>query len=86
MKMTNTFHVSVPQELEQFLEKRVKEKNYRSRGSYVQELIRQDQMRAEKVKLTNMLLMGLASEREKMTKKKWDALRDETASQISKNK
>lgn len=86
MKMTNTFHVSVPQELEQFLEKRVKEKNYRSRGSYVQELIRQDQMRAEKVKLTNMLLMGLASEREKMTKKKWDALRDETVSQISKNK
>ena len=70
MKMTNTFHVSVPQELERFLEKRVKEKNYRSRGSYVQELIRQDQMRAEKVKLTNMLLMGLASEREKMTKKK----------------
>ena len=86
MKMTNTFHVSVPQELEQFLEKRVKEKNYRSRGSYVQELIRQDQMRAEKVKLTNMLLMGLASERENMTKKKWDALRDETVSQISKNK
>ena len=81
--MTSTFHVSVSQELEQFLERRIKEKSFRSRGSYVQELIRQDQIRAEKVKLTNMLLVGLASEREKITQKKWNTLRDKTVAEIN---
>ncbi len=82
--MANTFHVSVPEAMEQFIEKRVKEKSFRSRGSYVQELIRQDQLRGEKVKLTHMLLVGLASEREKMTRRKWNALRNETVKQIAK--
>jgi Arc/MetJ-type ribon-helix-helix transcriptional regulator len=83
LKMANTFHVSVPEAMEHFIEKRVKEKSFRSRGSYVQELIRQDQLRSEKVKLTHMLLVGLASEREMMTRKKWNTLRSETVKQIA---
>lgn len=83
--MASTFHISIPESMEKFVDNRVKDKNFKSRGSYVQELIRQDQLRAEKVKLTNMLLVGLASEHTTMTKAKWDKLRDKTVSEISKN-
>ena len=84
--MATTFHISIPESMESFIESRVKDKNFKSRGSYVQELIRQDQLRAEKVKLTNMLLVGLASEHTTMTKSKWDKLRDKTVSEITNNK
>lgn len=70
MTSTNTFHISIPETMTNFIATRIKDKNFKSRGSYVQELIRQDQLRAEKVKLTNMLLVGLASERSEMTKEK----------------
>ena len=82
--MSTTFHVSVPKHMEEFVEKRVKEKCFKTRGSYVQELIRQDQLRAEKVKLTNMLLVGLASKQKTIGKKGWNALRDEKMKQLKK--
>ncbi len=84
--MTSSFHVSVSGDMKTFVQKRVKEKKYRSQGSYVQDLIRQDQLRAEKVKLTNMLLVGLASGQEEMTEKKWNKIKSETVRKIGKNK
>jgi len=84
--MASTFHISIPETMENFVTNRVKDKNFKSRGSYVQELIRQDQLRSEKVKLTNMLLVGLASVHSTMTKSKWDSLRDKTVAEIANNK
>ncbi len=82
--MTTSFHVSISGDMKTFVQKRIKEKKYRSRGSYVQDLIRQDQLRAEKVKLTNMLLVGLASGQGEMTEEKWDKFKKETVCKISK--
>lgn len=72
--------------MEDFVTNQVKDKNFKSRGNYVQDLIRQDQLRSEKVKLTNMLLVGLASKHTTMTKKRWDDLRDKTVSDIERKK
>ena len=82
--MTTSFHVSISGDMKTFVQKRIKEKKYRSRGSYVQDLIRQDQLRAEKVKLTNMLLIGLASGQEEMTEEKWDEFKKGAVRKISK--
>jgi len=84
--MANTFHISIPEAMESFVSNQVKDKNFKSLGSYVQELIRQDQIRSEKVKLTHMLLVGLASKHTTMTKEKWGDLRDKTVSEIANNK
>jgi len=84
--MANTFHISIPETMEKFVTNRVKDKNFKSRGSYVQELIRQDQLRSEKVKLTNKLLIGLASKHTIMTEEKWNNLRNTTVSEIANNK
>ena len=81
--MANTFHISIPESMDGFINSRVKDKNFKSRGSYVQELIRQDQLRAEKVELTNKLLIGLASKHTIMNKAKWQNLRDKTVADIS---
>ncbi len=87
MATTSTFHISIPSSMEQFVVRRVAENNYKSRGSYVQNLIQRDQLRAEKVKLANALLVGLASEREEMTPQKWRDFRNETLTKIAqKNK
>ena len=80
--MANTFHISIPESMDSFVSNRVKDKNFKSRGSYVQELIRQDQLRAEKVELTNKLLIGLASKHTTMNKAKWQNLRDKTIADI----
>jgi Arc/MetJ-type ribon-helix-helix transcriptional regulator len=84
--MANTFHISLPENIDAFVTNRVKDRNFKSKGSYVQDLIRQDQLRTEKVKLTNMLLEGLASQHSVMSEDKWQKLKDKTVSEIIKNK
>lgn len=84
--MANTFHISIPSSMEHFVTHRVKDKNFKSKGGYIQDLIRQDQLRSEKVKLTNLLLMGLASKHSPMSKTKWKSLKDKTVTDISDNK
>ena len=84
--MANTFHISLPENINSFVKNRVKERNFKSKGSYIQDLIRQDQLRTEKVKLTNMLLEGLASQHVVMTKDKWQKLKDKTVTEITNNK
>ena len=81
--MANTFHISIPDSMEKFVNHRVRDKNFKSKGGYIQDLIRQDQLRAEKVKLTNLLLMGLASKHSPMDKVKWQNLKDKTVKDIS---
>ena len=81
--MANTFHISLPKNIDTFVAKRVKDRNYKSKGSYIQDLIRQDQLRTEKVKLTNLLLQGLASQHTTMTQDKWQKLKDSTVTEIS---
>ena len=83
--MANTFHVSIPDSMENFVNYRVRDKNFKSKGGYIQDLIRQDQLRAEKVKLTNLLLMGLASKHTPMSKTKWQSLKDKTVIDIKNN-
>lgn len=84
--MANTFHISLPKNIDSFVAKRVKERNFKSKGSYVQDLIRQDQLRTEKVKLTNMLLEGLASQHSVMTEDNWQELKNKTVTEITNNK
>lgn len=81
--MANTFHISLPDNIDTFVVNRVKDRNYKSKGSYIQDLIRQDQLRTEKVKLTNMLLEGLASQHTVMNQDKWQKLKDNTIAKIS---
>ncbi len=83
--MANTFHISIPDSMEDFVNNRVQDKNFKSKGGYVQDLIRQDQLRTEKVKLTNLLLVGLASKHSPMSKNKWQNLKNKTITDI-KNK
>ncbi len=84
--MANTFHISIPDSMEYFVNKRVQDKNFKSKGGYIQDLIRQDQLRTEKVKLTNLLLVGLASKHLPMNKKKWQNFKDTTVAEIKNNK
>ena len=84
--MANTFHISLPENIDSFVANRVKDRNFKSKGSYIQDLIRQDQLRTEKVKLTNMLLEGLASQHAVMTEDKWQNLKDKTVLDITNNK
>jgi Arc/MetJ-type ribon-helix-helix transcriptional regulator len=81
--MANTFHISLPEHIDAFVTNRVKDRNFKSKGSYIQDLIRQDQLRTEKVKLSNMLLQGLASKHTQMNKDKWQKLKDKTVAEIS---
>jgi Arc/MetJ-type ribon-helix-helix transcriptional regulator len=74
---TKSFHVSIPDYMQSFVEERIAERFHKSPGSYVHELIRQDQLHAEKIKLTNMLLVGLASGEEKMKKGEWKEMQQE---------
>ena len=83
---SNTFHVSIPSYMQSFVSERIKERFHKSPGAYVQELIRQDQLRAEKIKLTNMLLVGLASKKVKMTRSKWKELEEKAVSNIKNSK
>lgn len=80
--MANTFHISIPDSMEHFVNNRVQDKNFKSKGGYVQDLIRQDQLRTEKVKLTNLLLVGLASKHSPMNKNKWQDLKNKTITDI----
>ena len=82
---TKTFHVSTPSHMQKFAEERIKERFHKSPGSYVHELIRQDKLRAEKIKLTNMLLVGLASGEEKMKKNEWKKMQEEALDSVNKN-
>ncbi len=81
---TKSFHVSIPDYMQSFVEERIAERFHKSPGSYVHELIREDQLRAEKIKLTNMLLVGLASNEEKMTKVRWKKLEDRAINRLKK--
>ena len=81
--MANTFHISLPENMDSFVTNRVKDKNFKSKGGYVQDLIRQDQLRTEKVKLTHLLLQGLASQHSVMNKNKWQKLKNKTVAEIS---
>ncbi len=83
---TKTFHISIPDYMQSFVQEKIKEQFHKSPGSYVHELIRQDHLRSEKVKLTNMLLVGLASERVKMTNARWKNLESRVANRIKKSK
>ncbi len=83
---SKTFHVSISSYMQPFVEERIKERFHKSPGAYVQELIRQDQLRAEKIKLTNMLLVGLASKKAKMTKQRWEKLKKKTIQEIKDGK
>ena len=83
---SNTFHVSIPSYMQSFVSERIKERFHKSPGAYVQELIRQDQLRAEKIKLTNMLLVGLASGEEKMKKGEWEKMQKEAIDSVNKDK
>jgi Arc/MetJ-type ribon-helix-helix transcriptional regulator len=80
--MANTFHISIPDSMERFVNNRVSDKNFKSKGGYVQDLIRQDQLRTEKVQLTNLLLVGLASKHLPMNKNKWQDLKNKTMTDI----
>ncbi len=82
--MANTFHISLPKNIDSFVTNRVKERNFKSKGSYIQDLIRQDQLRSEKVRLTNMLLEGLASQHSEMSEDKWHRLKSKTVVNITK--
>ena len=83
---SNTFHISIPRHMQSFVDERIKERFHKSPGSYVHELIRQDQLRAEKIKLTNMLLVGLASGEREMTKQRWNKLKKKTIQEIKDGK
>jgi len=85
MSKATTFHVSVPESMNAFIEQRVKDKNHRTRGMYVQDLIRRDQLLAEKVKLTNMLLTGLASQKIEMSPENWAEMRSGARKKITAN-
>ena len=84
--MANTFHISIPESMQHFVDTRVIDKNFKSKGGYIQDLIRQDQLRTEKVKLTNLLLLGLASKHSTMNKDKWRNLKNKTIVDIENNK
>jgi Arc/MetJ-type ribon-helix-helix transcriptional regulator len=79
---TKSFHVSIPDYMQSFVEERIAEHFHKSPGSYVHELIRQDKIRSEKIKLTNRLLVGLASGEEKMKKGEWKEMQQEALSSI----
>ncbi len=71
MATATSLHIALPQKMRGHIERQVERESYSTKSDYVQHLIREDMKNAERAKLEQMLLSGLASGRKEYTKKEW---------------
>src|SRR6185437_14190580 len=57
--MAMNLTISLPEDLKAFIDERTKSGQFNSTGEFIQQLVREDQERAEKERLERMLLNGL---------------------------
>jgi antitoxin ParD1/3/4 len=60
---TKTIHISLPESLKEYMDKRVSEEHYSTLSDYVRALVREDQKRQTEERLEKLLLEGLESGR-----------------------
>lgn len=73
-----SLNISLPEELREFVDERVKSRGYGTASEYIRELIREDRMRAAEEKLEALLLEGLDSgDPIEVTPEFWKELRAE---------
>jgi len=78
-----TMTISVPENLKNYIEERVRTGGYGNVSEYVRELIRQDQKQNDEARLEMMLLAGLNSgSGRSLTKKDWTDLRQQIRKRI----
>lgn len=59
--MPTTMTISLPDEMKNFIEKQAKAGSFSSASEFIRQLVREEQKRAEKERLEEMLLEGLDS-------------------------
>ena len=83
--MTATMHISLPEALKEYVQRRVLEGNFSNPSDFVRALIRFDQEREEERRVEQLLLDGLASgEAQLLTKEDWDYIRSEVRARLGK--
>jgi antitoxin ParD1/3/4 len=81
-----TLNITLPEELERYLEERVAEGGYGSPGDYVRALIREDQERRAREMVDRLLLEGLESEPDLVTPEYLADLRREAKERIERRR
>jgi antitoxin ParD1/3/4 len=72
-----TMNVSVPEDVQAFLEDQMRREGYSSAGDYVVALVRDAQRRRAKQELEAKLLEGLQGQSVEMTAEDWDSIESE---------
>jgi len=72
-----TMNISVPDEMNAFVEAQMAQEGYASASEYLRALIRDAQKRRAKQELETKLLEGLQGPAVKMTRKDWDSIERE---------
>ncbi len=81
-----TLNISLPESMRAFINEQVAKGGYSTASEYISHLIRQDQKRAEQIKLEAMVLEGLDSgEPIEVTDKWWKNKTTELVERLRKN-
>lgn len=82
---TKTIHISLPESLKEYMDKRITEEHYATLSDYVRALVREDQKRQAEDRLEKLLLEGLDSGRGvQYGTKEWNAFWERIHSRINK--
>lgn len=77
-----TLNVSLPEPLQQFVDRQVATGRYSSASEYVCQLICDDEKRKAEERLEALLLEGLAGEESEMTRGEWKEIREQALAQV----
>ncbi len=81
--MTTSMNISLPEALKRFAKERAERAGFSNPSDYVRDLIRQDRKRAEKEKLDQMLLEGLASGgATPLEAEEWGSIREDVLARV----
>jgi antitoxin ParD1/3/4 len=81
-----TVNITLPEELETYLQERVREGSYDSPGDYIRALIRADRDRRARETVDRLLLEGLDSEPDLITPESLAELRREAQKRIERRR
>lgn len=85
---SKTIHISLPESLKEYMDKRITEQHYATLSDYIRALVREDQKRQAEERLEKLLLEGLESGRGTTirSKKDWGKFWERIEARITKNK
>ena len=81
-----TANISLPDQMKDFVDKQVDERDYQNPSDYFHDLLREEQKRKAEEKLDLLLEKGLSSGTAKMDEKDWAGIRSELDRRIAENK